>query len=150
VNGTDSSGLLAAPWHFGISVVAGLNSGMSLGESLRFGWDSMAVDFAPGSQGLDAAATAQHAMGGTLPDGRYQNPQEAIDAANDFIRRKKKCGDLPEAAHAAQDLATPRHAGQPWKGFGFNWKTVSHILGDLFPSPGTIIRAYQNTVGVLK
>jgi uncharacterized protein RhaS with RHS repeats len=150
VNFVDRSGLLAAPWHFGLSLVSGLKSGMGTGGSLSFAWNSMAVDFAPGSQGFDAAATAQHAMAGVLPSGRPQTSQEAINAANEFIQSNKNCGDFAKAAHAAQDLATPGHTGQPWTGFGWNWETVSHILGDLFPSPSTIGQAYRNTLGVLK
>ena len=150
VNWVDPSGLLAAPWHFGLSLLAGLKSDMGIRGSLSFAWNSMAVDFAAGSQGFDAAVTAQHAMAGVLPDGTRQSPQEAINAANKFIQSNKNCGDLAKAVHAAQDLATPRHAGQPWTGFGWNWNTVSHILGDLFPSPSTIGQAYRNTLGVLK
>jgi RHS repeat-associated protein len=147
---SDSRGLLAAPWHFGLSLLAGLESGMGIGGSLNFAWNSMAVDFAPGSQGFDAAATAQHGMAGVLPSGRPQSPQEAINAAKDFIQSNRNCGNLAKAAHAAQDLATPVHAGQPWTGFGLNWNTVFHIIVDISPLPITVWQAYQNTLGVLK
>ncbi len=150
VNLVDLDGLLAAPWHFGLSLLAGFNSGMSISDNLSFAWNSMVVDFATASQNFDAAATAQHAMAGVLPDGRRQTPQEAINAANDFIEKNKNCGNLAKAAHAAQDLATPGHAGQPWMGFSWNWGTFSHMLGDIFPGPRTIMKAYNNTLGVFK
>jgi hypothetical protein len=150
VNLVDSEGLLAAPWHFRLSLFAGLKSGMSISDSFSFAWKSMVVDFAASSQGFDAVATAQHAMAGVLPDGRRQTPQDAISAANDFIQTNKNCGNFAQAAHAAQDLATPGHAGQPWMGFGWNWNTFLHVFGDLFPSPSVVIKAYRNTLGVLK
>jgi RHS repeat-associated protein len=150
VNGVDPSGLLAAPWHFGLSLAAGLSSGMGIGNSLSFAWNSTAVDFVAGSQGFDATATAQHAMAGVLPDGTRQSPREAISAASNFTQSNKACGNLAKGAHAAQDLATPGHVGKPWTGFGWNWDTASHVLGDVFPSPSTIRQAYRNTLGVLK
>jgi hypothetical protein len=51
--------------------------------------------------------------------------------------------------HAAQDLATPAHAGVPWSGFHFDLDTAKHIFGDLFPSDPTIYQAYANTIYAL-
>jgi RHS repeat-associated protein len=146
----DPRGLLFAPWHFGTSLVAGLVSGKDIIASLSFAWDSMAVDWAPGTQGLGAEATVQHAMAGMLPNGDYETLKEAIDAADYYINRNAELGNCAEAAHAAQDLATPSHAGKRWEGFGWNWNTISHILSDLFPSTPTAILALLNTLGTIR
>jgi RHS repeat-associated protein len=145
VNAIDSFGLLAASWHFGITSIAAMNSGRSLGESLSLAWNATAVDFASGSQGQNPEAVVQHAMGTPV-----QSPDQAIAAANAYIQSSITGGNLPGAIHAAQDLATPGHAGQPWSGFGVDWETAKHILGDIFPSLSTINQAYQNTKGILK
>lgn len=84
-------------------------------------------------------------MAGILPSGRPQNVEEALAATNDFINRSIVSGDFAGAIHAAQDLATPGHAGQLWEGF-----SASHVLGDMFPSLSTINQAYQSTKNVLK
>jgi RHS repeat-associated protein len=150
MNLTDSSGLLTADWHFGITLVAALNSGMGFRDSLNLAWKAVAVDFESGSQGFGVEATVQHAMAGELPDGARQSSNEAIFATKNLIQSDKNCGNIGEAAHAAQDLATPGHAGQPWMGFGWNWNSFSHVLGDLAPSPSTISQAYRNTLEALK
>lgn len=144
VNFSDPSGLLAFPWHFGITFVAAMNSGRGFGESLGLAWNATVVDFASGSQGRSAAATVQHAMAGP-----GQSSAQAIADANDYIQSNIS-SNLPGAIHAAQDLATPGHAGQPWSGFGLNSETATHILGDVFPSLSTINQAYQNTKSCLK
>jgi len=117
INLVDPSGLLAAPWHFGITFVAAPNSGKSLGESLTLAWSATAVDFASGSQGTSWEVTRQHAMAGELTPGRYQMPEQANAATNAYIQESVCSRNFPEAIHAAQDLATPGHAGNPWEGF---------------------------------
>ncbi|HLA26262.1 MAG TPA: RHS repeat-associated core domain-containing protein [Syntrophales bacterium] len=145
VNFSDPSGLLAFPWHFGITYVAARDSGAGVWDSLKLGWNAMAVDFASGSQGRSADVTMQHAMAGILPYGRPQNVEQALAATNDFIQNSSTTGNIASAIHAAQDLATPGHAGQLWEGF-----SASHVLGDIFPSLNTINQAYQNTKNCLK
>lgn len=142
INLVDPSGLLAPPWHFGITSIAAMNSGKSLGESLILAWNATAVDF--GSQGTSPADTVQHAMATA-----GQSTAEAIAATNAYIQASINSGNLPGAIHAAQDLATPGHAGQEWPGFKWDWNTAMHISGDAFPSLNTINQAYQNTKGVL-
>src|SRR4030042_5372290 len=124
--------------------MAAMNSGKSFSESLSLAWNATAVDFASGSQGQNPEAVVQHAMGTPV-----QSPEQAIAAANAYIQSSTTSGNFPAAIHAAQDLATPGHAGQPWSGFGLDWGTVKHILGDIFPSLTTIKQAYQNTKGIL-
>ena len=149
LNFSDPNGLLAAPWHFGITYVASRNSGYGVMDSLKLAWNAMAVDFALGSQGRSAEVTMQHAMAGELPDGSRQTNAQAIVATNAFIRDSISNGNLAGAIHADQDLAAPKHGGQPWRGFGLNWETAQHILGDIFPAWSTIRQAYQNTKGIL-
>jgi len=86
VNYTDPEGLLAPPWHFGITSVAALSTGHGkvktntcrnifckiqvailstvhrIVKSLNLAWNVMAVDFVEGSQETNWEATRQHAM----------------------------------------------------------------------------------------
>jgi RHS repeat-associated protein len=139
----DPSGHLAAPWHFIITYAASRDAGNGILTSLKNGWDAMAVDFAAGSQSTLSFAANQHAMSG-YDINRYQTSLEAIQATKSFIQDSAFYNPAG-ARHAAQDLATPLHAGKEWKGFGFDMETVSHLLGDLFPSISTIKEAYNNT-----
>jgi uncharacterized protein RhaS with RHS repeats len=142
INHIDSSGLLAPPWHVGITFLAAMSYSNGIGESLRLAWNVAAVDF--GSQGTSSADTVQHAMAAA-----GQSTAEAIAATNSYIQTSINTGNLPGAIHAAQDLVTPGHAGQEWSGFKWNWNTAKHIFGDIFPSLSTINQAYQNTKSVL-
>jgi RHS repeat-associated protein len=146
VNFVDPWGLLAYfPWHEGITYVAARNSGYSVMDSLSLAMNTAAVDFS-GTQGKNSADTVQHAMAASVG----QTSAEAIAATNVYIQSSINIGNLPGAIHATQDLATPLHAGQPWHGFNWlEWETYKHILGDVFPSWGTIKQAYQNTKGIL-
>jgi hypothetical protein len=72
-----------------------------------------------------------------------------LASANDYIQSSINSGNLSGAIHAAQDLATPAHAGHEWQGFKWNWETAKHILGDIFPSWSTIKQAYKDTKGIL-
>ncbi|MBI4619434.1 MAG: RHS repeat-associated core domain-containing protein [Desulfobacterales bacterium] len=139
----DPSGQLAFFWHEAITYVAARNSGRGVWDSLKLAFNNAAVDFS-GTQGQNAAAVVQHAMATPV-----QSPQQAITATNAYIQASISSGNLAGATHAAQDLATPGHAGQPWSGFGLNWETAKHLLGDTFPSLSTINQAYQNTKGIL-
>jgi hypothetical protein len=77
-----------------------------------------------------------------------QTKSEAVTAASNYIQ-EQSCNNTAGALHAAQDLATPAHAGQEWPGFKFNSKTFWHLFGDTLPSIGTINNAYQNSKIVL-
>ncbi|MFZ5761513.1 MAG: RHS repeat-associated core domain-containing protein, partial [Thermodesulfobacteriota bacterium] len=138
----DPSGNLAAPWHFVITYAASRDAGNGILASLKNGWDAMAVDFAAGSQEIKPDSVVQHAMG--MPG---QSTTEAIANTQAYIQNS--ANPLANRNHAAQDLVTPAHGGQEWVGFGWNWKTVSHIVGDLFPSWNTITQAYQSTLNVM-
>jgi hypothetical protein len=135
----DPEGLLAFFWHFGITAVASWNSGYGVLGSLGLAWKTMAVDF-----GESADDPVRHGM--AFPG---QSRTEAIAATNDYIQGSR-CSDVAGGVHATQDLATPGHDGKEWFGYKFNWETVKHILGDVFPSFSTINRAYQNTKRYLK
>jgi RHS repeat-associated protein len=141
VNLIDPSGLLAPHWHFGITYVAARDSSYGAWGSLKLAWDATAVDFS--AQGVSAAETVQHAM--AFPG---QSQSEAIAATGAFIESSIKSGHISNALHAAQDLATPGHQGKEWSGF-LRWKTLRHILGDVFPSWTTINEAYQNSTAIL-
>ncbi len=97
-------------------------------------WNATAIDFVSGSQGTNPAVTMQNAIAREISPNVWQSPIQAIAATNAYIQASIHSGNFAGATHAAQDLATPGHAGQPWRGFGLNWETTKHILGDIFPS----------------
>ena len=88
-------------------------------------------------------------MAGILPDGSRQASAEALASTNAYIQASISSGNLAGALHAAQDLATRGHDGQPWRGFGLNWSTVKHLAADIFPSFSTFEQAYENTINIL-
>jgi hypothetical protein len=141
VNRIDPEGKLFANWHFGITYVAARSLGMGFFESVWLGIKTAAVDF--GSQGTGAEDTVQHAMGTA-----GQSTAEAIAATNAYIT-SIKIGNLPGAIHAAQDLVTPGHAGKEWNGFKWNWTTIEHVGGDVFPSIDTVGQALQSTKQIM-
>ena len=140
MNLIDPSGNLFLLYHGLITYNAARSSGMGVGASIGLAWNTMAVDF--GTQGLEPEQTNLHGMAG-----RGQMANEAIEATKRSI--DDPCTSLATRIHAAQDLATPGHAGQPWTGFHFDLETARHIMGDLFPSPSTYEQAYSNTIYVL-
>jgi RHS repeat-associated protein len=141
VNLIDPSGELFLGWHFVITISVGVAYGNGLIDSLRLGWETVTADF--GTQGLEPEQTNLHAMAG-----RGQSPEEAIEATKRLIDDPCSSADLASRIHAAQDLATPGHAGVPWSGFHFDLQTAKHILGDLFPSRSTLKNAALNTAYV--
>jgi len=170
---TDPDGKLALPWHFGITYVAARDSGRSFTQSVSLAWKTMMVDLRSGSQGTDAEHTKVHAMAGTIGEtGKYQTREQALQATKGFIESNiTGGGDVPGALHATEDLATPRHAGEQWKGFTLSpvplsgdifdsnkvkehfkdfKETMGHLGGDIAPSPTTVRNAYRNAVDVLK
>jgi RHS repeat-associated protein len=138
----DPEGLFFAPWHFGITFIAALNAGRSVSDSLKLAWDTAAVDI--GSQGTSPAETVQHAMGAP-----FESTPSAIQRTNAYIQSSMNSGNIPGALHAAQDLATPVHAGQEWTGFGVDWKSVNHLVGDIVPPWSAVSQAYQASKGLL-
>lgn len=143
LNFTDPNGLLAFRWHFLITFSAAVATERSFSESLVLAWQVMAVDF--GSQGFNQEDTVKHAMAN-----EGQSREQAISATKEFISTSLAKDNLAEAIHATQDLATPDHAGKPWTGFGINFETFKHIVGDVFPSRSTIIEACKNTETLLE
>ena len=153
----DPDGQLSFPWHFGITYVAARNTGHGFFASLKLAWKAMAVDFRSGSQTTQAKDTNVHAMAGTKSDGQPQTAAEAhagtAQTIADAMKTDPKTGqptDLPEAIHTVQDQATPLHEDQLWPGFHADEPTVKHIWQDTFPSPGTVKKAYDNTVKLLE
>jgi hypothetical protein len=67
-----------------------------------------------------------------------------------LVTNAMQSGDTALAGHAVIDAATPLHDGQVWEGPHLDTKTVEHVLGDIFPSPGTIKQAYENEKAVLQ
>jgi len=145
INEIDPYGLLSADYHFLITLIASLKSDKGLIDSVKLAWQTAAVDFSEGSQRKNWETTRQHAMAGILPYGTYQTSAEASEATKALIKESIHSGNIANAIHAAQDLATPRHAGQEWRGFDLDLESALHILGDIFPSWDTIGKAYQNT-----
>jgi RHS repeat-associated protein len=140
VNSVDSDGRLFLTWHFGITYAAARSSGMGIGESIALAFNAAAVDI--GTQGIEPEQTNLHAMAG-----RGQSPEEAINATKKLIN--DPCSSTAKRIHAAQDLATPAHAGSPWPGFHFDLDTAKHVFGDFVPSDQTIQQAYANTIYAL-
>lgn len=138
----DPGGNLAFFWHFGITLVAALNSDNpnynSLGSALKLAWNTMGEDGSAFSH--DPNQTRAHAMGGNLGD-RYQTSSEAIVAATAYVNDifKPSSG----RTHATQDL--PVHAGESMETYSFfSMHTVRDVTGG-----GTIGQAYQNTLNLL-
>ncbi len=146
---TDPDGHLDSPWHFGITLVAALNTGHSLCASVKLAWQATAVDFRRDSQAKDAANANMHAMAGKKPNGHYQSPAEARLGTSQTVANAVKAGHLGLPLHAVEDQATPAHDGNAWNGFKFDLTTMEHIFGDIFPSASTVKKAYSNAVGVL-
>ncbi|MDH5717488.1 MAG: hypothetical protein OEZ22_07600 [Spirochaetia bacterium] len=150
----DPDGRLAFPWHFAISFVAGLDSGLGFWKSLELAYESAAADFREGTQGTNISFTRAHAMGDYYPadspqKGRPQTIEEALQSTDDYISSGLIKDDYGGAVHAAQDKATPAHGGNLWEGFGFDLKTVKHIFEDIVPTASTIGKAYDNTKDVI-
>ena len=140
VNYSDPSGLLAPPWHHWITYRAARNSGYGIWDSLKLAWSVILQDH----NALDKSAHASniHAMAGILQNGEPQTCEQAIAAAKSIIISRF----LPSAIHAGQDL--PGHRGESMENFGWNWSTALHIFRDIFPSPTTVGKAYQNTMDI--
>jgi hypothetical protein len=140
---TDPDGFLAFRWHFLITFSASMATERGFSESLVLAWQTMAVDF--GSQGTSPEETVKHAMGT-----EKQSAEQSIADTKLFIQKSIDLGNMPEAIHSAQDLATPGHAGQPWTGFHLDISTAKHLLGDIHPSDNVVIQAYKDTLKILQ
>ncbi|MBN1103926.1 MAG: RHS domain-containing protein [Deltaproteobacteria bacterium] len=146
----DIDGQLAFDYHFLLTLAAALNNGMGLKESMALAWKAMAVDFQEGADSTDCDTTKKHAMAGEIFPGIYQSSEEALSATKTYIAQCIASNDLAQAIHAAQDLATPAHAGKEWHGFGLNLESFLHLIGDSFPLPGTLKKAYINTTETIR
>lgn len=111
-----------------------------------------------GSQTLMASDTNIHAMLGQTgeKDAKgnpiYQTEAQGLAQINAIIANaygEKPAGDLydplAKALHTTQDVATLAHFLQNWEGFGWNWQTVKHLVGDTLPSFSTIREAYDRS-----
>jgi len=140
VNYRDPSGLVAAPWHWLISLAAGLSEGRSWSESRHLAWESMIRDW--GTQRRIASDANVHGMVGFDPLlGTPQEAHEAIMNAMQIIAHEAKCGRHGSALHTVQDLEFFWHAGQEWKGWG-HWTAIPHVILDIIPLRG-LWNAYQ-------
>ncbi len=145
----DPAGLLSPIHHFFITYgVAYLYSFNDLTSSL-LAISSVLADIGPGTQDTTASAANKHAMAGIMPNGRRQAPENAIESTKNFIRLSLHCGQLGAAIHAAQDLATPAHAGKLWEGTDKKKDLFSHWLGDATLIPTTLYNATINTYFVI-
>jgi hypothetical protein len=147
INLIDPNGKLFIGWHFLITFRAGIDSGMGIGESLDLAWGTVTADF--GTQGYNSEDANLHGMAGITPDYRYQSTSQAFGFTINSITSPCSSLDRARKIHAAQDLVTPSHGGIPWTGFRFDADTVSHIIGDIFPSPSTYWNAYAATMAVI-
>lgn len=143
LNYRDPRGELAAPLHYLVTYSATLPFG---GPALSSILALQVVLADVGTQGTDAASANRHAMAGWIIEKgkyRWQTPQEAEECTKKFIHDSLNKGNIADAIHATQDLATSVHAGQIWNGS----ITREHLLGDI--SPSSIIPAYVNTIRIL-
>jgi RHS repeat-associated protein len=153
VNAEDPTGTYLAPWHFGITFIAAVRTGHSIGSSIQYAWQSVKADFGGTTQGTNAADTAQHGMAGYDSNlGRVQTASEAAASNAQLIQSDIAGGQLGFAAHAAQDPSAAGHGFQEWSGFG-NMSfgaIVKHLFADAFPSPSRVGQAYRATVDVFR
>jgi RHS repeat-associated protein len=140
VNLIDPAGYLALFWHGWITYEAARDSGIGRENSLGLAWGAMMADF--GTQ--DPEQSNLHAM--ARPE---QTPSEAIEATKELIDSPCSSTNLITKIHAAEDLATPKHAGKTWRGFHFNMETARHLMGDFTPTEDTKNEAYWNARHVL-
>jgi RHS repeat-associated protein len=144
VTRTDPSGLFASPWHFGITFVAALNAGYSVGGSLTIAWFSVTTDI--GTQGIADANIHSMAIGGP-------NPQSIADAragSQAYVDSQLAQGTLAglgNAVHTGEDAFASGHEFQPWNG-GF--PSLAHEIGDWFPSYQSVINAYSGAFSTLQ
>lgn len=109
-------------------------------SATKLAWGSMAPDFRSGANSTDPARTREHGMGGLI-NGIPQTPTAARQGTQEYISG----ASLPDALHAAEDLATPAHGGNTWTGK----YTLDHVIGDVFPSATTRENAYNSAIQVI-
>jgi RHS repeat-associated protein len=146
----DPSGELATPYHFAITFLAAENTGHSDWDSLKYAWQSAAIDFRKDSQATDAAHTAAHAMAGKDSSGKFQTREQAQEANAKFVQDSIKAGRLGDAGHGVQDRGGA-HDFSPWQGFHATpyGALFKHFLRDWFPKVSTVRDAYRGTKGVM-
>jgi len=125
---------------------------MGFTDSLKLAWNAMAVDFRSGSQGNDAAATAQHVMSG-LNAGVHDSASVAMANGQRFINSQLAAAgaengiSLGNAIHAIGDKYSPAHQGADWDGFSAIGilGTLKHVFADTFPGLENISGAYSES-----
>ena len=140
VNLVDPIGWLAFFWHGIITYNAARDSGIGVVKSFGLSWGAMMAD--KGAQ--DPGQSNLHAMAR-----RGQTSSEAIKSTKVLIDSPCSSADFITSIHAAEDLATPEHAGKTWRGFYFNMETAKHLMGDITPTDDTKNEAYWNARHVL-
>lgn len=148
INYVDPDGTLFYQWHFGITLVASLKTGLGFWQSLGLAFTSMRADN-PFSLSTDPKITNAHGMRGIVegPPRREQSPEEARLGAQESINAnlaKGTLGSLGDAFHTGVDTTPPLHWGQVWSGVTSVLDMVVHFLADNFPSLTTIARAFEN------
>ncbi|MDQ0612255.1 RHS repeat-associated protein [Variovorax sp. W1I1] len=157
INSMDPAGTLSFPLHYAITLLAGLNSGLSFVDSASLAWNAMAVDFR-GTQGTDAMITQGHSMAGVNSQGVYDTPGVALTNSQNYIAgqifaaRNGAPEALGNAIHSAQDQYSPSHQFQEWRGFGSEgiFGTLSHVFADTFPGWSNLTGAYDRTAGIIQ
>jgi hypothetical protein len=159
INLNDPTGKLAPIWHYLVSLGAGFSEGMGL-DSFSFAYNTAAVDWR--TETLNPAADIQniHGTGGILPSGKSQDSFQALTGITQALNDPS--APLAQIAHTAQDVATPGHTpphvftGMPNSDNGASGflsglgDLVVHTLGDWFPSPMTLMRAFNNTAAAIE
>jgi RHS repeat-associated protein len=151
VNRLDPDGRLSSPFHILLTYIAARREGFSFRLSAQLAWRNALADI--GTQGTPAKQTNQHAMMGLKADMTPQTPAEARQGTAEAIKENKKkntVDSVARALHIVQDRATPLHQDHPWTGQQSIGTIARHVLGDVFPSPGTIASAYRATVDTLR
>jgi RHS repeat-associated protein len=144
VTRTDPSGLFASPWHFGITFVAALNAGYSLGGSLTIAWFSVTTDI--GTQGIDDANIHSMAIGGPNPQS-VADAQAGAQAYVDSQLAQGTLGGIGNAVHTEEDEFASGHEFQTWNG---GLPSLDHEIGDWFPSSQSVTDAYLAAFSTLQ
>jgi len=151
VNYRDPDGLFWAPWHGGITFVAGLVEGRGMAESYAMAKESWHRD--DNTQGPMSKDTNVHAMAGWDPElARMQKPHEAIREAMQIAADESACGRHGSAMHTLQDLSAFWHAGQKFTTLNplEDPKMLVHYILDVLPPPSSVVEAFKISIQYLQ